>query len=92
MSDMSPRITFGEGGEFTVPRELVEGEPVEEGTIMRAHLDEEGNVILRPLAPTAPRRYSIVDREAFAAEDEMTPELEERLERVLAREPRFFRR
>jgi len=48
---METRIQLGEAGELTVPRQLMEGQPVEEGTLMRVHLDSEGNVILKPVAP-----------------------------------------
>lgn len=44
---MTTRIRFNEEGEATLPKELVEGEPVGEGTILTARRDEEeGNVVL----------------------------------------------
>lgn len=89
---MTDRITVGNEGELTFPRELLEGKPPEEGTVLRAHLDEEGNVVLRPIAPVPLSEYSGEDLEMFARENEMTPELERRLYSLLQREPRFYGR
>ncbi len=89
---MANRITVGDEGELTLPRELLEGRPVEEGTVLRAHVDEGGNVILRPIAPVPLREYTGEDLETFARENEMTPAMEERLYSLLKREPRFYGR
>lgn len=89
---MATRIKFDKNGELTLPRGLLEGSPVEEGTLMKVHLDPDGNVVLKPVNPLQPRQYEDEDLKMFAEADEMTPELEERLERVLKREPRLFRR
>jgi bifunctional DNA-binding transcriptional regulator/antitoxin component of YhaV-PrlF toxin-antitoxin module len=89
---MATRIKMGDDGDLTLPRELLEGEPFEEGTVLSAHMDEEGNVILRPLAPVPLREYTGEDLETFAEENEMLPKLEERLYSLIRREPRFYGR
>jgi bifunctional DNA-binding transcriptional regulator/antitoxin component of YhaV-PrlF toxin-antitoxin module len=89
---MTDRITVGNEGELTLPRELLEGKPPEEGTVLRAHVDEGGNVILKPVAPVPLREYTGEDLETFARENEMTPEMERRLYSLLEREPRFYGR
>lgn len=89
---MAPRITRGDNDELTVPRELLEGESPEEGTLMRVHVNRRGDVILRPLARIPLREYTDEDLAMFAEEDRMPPNLEERLDALLKREPRLFRR
>lgn len=88
---MNNRLSFGEGGEFTVPRELLGGRALEEGTILSVRLDEEGNAVLRPIAPVPARDYSESDLEVFAAEDEVTPDFEARLDALFERAPRLPR-
>ncbi len=56
-----------------LPRELLEGKPLEEGTVLRAYVDEGGNVVLRPIAPVPLRKYAGEDLETFARENEITP-------------------
>lgn len=82
----------GEDGELTVPREVFEGDAPTEGTIMEVHRNERGDVVLRPIATWPVREYTDADLEMFAEQDELTPELEHRLNSLLEREPRLFRR
>ncbi|MGH3144364.1 MAG: hypothetical protein ACRDTR_01020 [Rubrobacter sp.] len=89
---MTTRAKRGEGGELTVPRELFEGETPAEGTVMEVHRNERGDVVLRPVATWPVREYTDADLEMFVEEDELTPELEARLNSLLEREPRLFRR
>ena len=90
---MTTRIRFNEEGEAILPRELLEGEFVEEGAILKAHRDERGNVVLKRLKATHPvKEYTDADLAAFAEEDEMTPELRRRFDALLKREPRLFGR
>lgn len=89
---MAARIKSGDSGEITLPRELLEGKPFEEGDLLKAELDERGNVILRPLFSASLREYTVEDLETFAREDELPPELEQRIHYSLAREPRFYGR
>lgn len=89
---MTARIRIGDEGELTLPRELLEGNPPEEGTVLRAHVDEGGNVVLRPIVPVPLREYTGEDLETFARENEMSPDLEERLYSLFEREPRFYGR
>ncbi len=89
---MTIRARRGEGGELTVPRELFEGETPAEGTVMEVHQNERGDVVLRPVVTWPVREYTDADLEMFAEQDELTPELEDRLNSLLEREPRLFRR
>ena len=89
---MTIRANRGEGGELTVPRELFEGATPAEGTVMEVHRNERGDVVLRPVATWPAREYTEADLEMFAEQDELTPELEDRLNSLLEREPRLFRR
>lgn len=82
----------GEGGELTVPRELFEGETPEEGTVMEVRRNDRGDIVLRPIEAWPEREYAETDLQTFAEEDELTPELEDRLNSLLRREPRLFRR
>ena len=87
---MTNRITVGNEGELTLPRELLEGKPPEEGTVLRVHVDEGGNVIFKPIAPVPLREYTREDLNTFARENEMTTEMEQRLYSLLEREPRSY--
>ncbi len=89
---MTIRGNRGEGGELTVPREVFEGDTPREGTMMKVYRNERGDVVLRPIDTWPVREYSDADLEMFAQEDELTPELENRLDSLLKREPRLFRR
>lgn len=89
---MAIRIKIGDRGEITLPHELLEGEPLEEGALLKAHVDEGGNVVLRPISPATFSEYTKDDLETFARENEMPPVLEQRLYSVLSREPRFYGR
>jgi len=89
---MNTRISFGEGDDLTVPRELLGDRSFEEGTILSVRLDEEGNAVLRPISPAPTREYAESDLEMFAAEDEVTPDLEARLDALFKRAPRLPRR
>jgi hypothetical protein len=89
---MTTRGKRGEGDELTVPRELFEGETPQEGTVMEVHRNERGDIVLRPIDNWPIREYTNADLEMFAQEDELTPELEDRLNSLLEREPRLFRR
>ena len=75
-----------------MPRELVEGDPVGEGTLLTARRDEDGNVVLRRLRQLPTRRYTEEELSRFAEEDAMPRGTEQRLRGVLKREPRFFGR
>jgi len=89
---MTTRGKRGEGGELTVPRELFEGDTPREGTVMEVHRNERGDVVLRPIDTWPVREYTDSDLEMFAREDDLTTELETRLDSLLEREPRLFRR
>lgn len=89
---MTQRIKFDERGEATLPKDMLEDGFLEEDAVLRAHLDESGNVVLRRLPTYQPRSYTEEDLEEFAAEDRMPPRLKERLLTALRREPRLFRR
>jgi hypothetical protein len=89
---MTGRIRFNEEGEAILPRELLEDEFVEEGTILKAHRDERGNVVLKRLARQPVREYSEEELAMFAEEDEMTPAERDRFLASLGREPRLFGR
>ena len=87
---MATRIRIGKEGEFILPRDLLEGEPPEVGSVLRVCADEEGNLVLMPITPV--REYTSGDLKTFAQENEMGPDLESRLRAVLEREPRFYGR
>jgi hypothetical protein len=89
---MTTRGKRGEGGELTVPREVFEGDTPREGTMMEVRRNERGDVVLRPIDTWLAREYTDADLEMFAREDELTPDLEARLDSLLKREPRLFRR
>ena len=89
---MTTRGKRGDGGELTVPRELFEGDTPREGTVMKVSRNERGDVVLRPIDTWPVREYTDADVEMFAREDELTAELETRLNSLLEREPRLFRR
>ncbi len=89
---MTTRAKRGEGGELTVPREVFEGDTPAGGTIMEVHRNDRGDVVLRPVVTWPVREYTDADLEMFAEQDELTPELEDRLNSLLEREPRLFRR
>jgi hypothetical protein len=59
---------------------------------MEVHRNERGDIVLRPIDNWPVREYTNADLEMFAREDELTPELEDRLNSLLEREPRLFRR
>lgn len=89
---MTFRAKRGKGGELTVPRELFEGETPADGTVLEVHSNERGDIVLRPVATWFVREYTDADLEMFAEQDELPPELEDRLNSLLEREPRLFRR
>jgi hypothetical protein len=89
---MSKRTRKGDGGETTLPREFLEHDPVEEGDLFEARHDASGNVVLRRVVRPEFREYIDEDMEMFTEEDRLSAALEERMDRVLAREPRLFRR
>ena len=89
---MTIRGKRGDSGELTVPRELFEGDAPREGTVMEVRRNERGDVVLRPIDTWPVREYTDADVEMFAREDELTAELETRLNSLLEREPRLFRR
>lgn len=88
---MTTRIRRNEEGDLTLPRELLE-EEVQDGVLLAASHDEQGNVVLRRLKEMPVREYTDEDLAEFAEEDEMSPLLRARFERLLKREPRLFRR
>lgn len=89
---MANRIRFDERGEATLPRDMLEDGFLEEDAVLKAHLDESGNVVLRRLPTYQPKRYTEEDLAELAAEDRMPIRLKERLLAALRREPRLFRR
>ncbi len=89
---MATRIRHNDKGDLTLPRDLIEDEAVEEGTVFEAHRDEGGNLVLRRIVGPEGRDYTDEDLAMFAEEDRMTPDLEDRLSSLLSREPRLFRR
>lgn len=88
---MATRIHRNEEGDLTLPRELLE-EEVQDGVLLTASHDEQGNVVLRRLKEMPVREYTDEDLVEFVKEDEMSPRLKARFDRLLKREPRLFRR
>ena len=89
---MTERIRFDSKGEAKLPREILEEDFLEEDAVLKAHRNEQGDVVLKRLPTYPTKRYSEEDLAAFAAEDNMSPDLKERFLSALKREPRLFRR
>lgn len=89
---MATRIRRNNRGDLTLPQELLEDKAVEEGTLFEAHRDAGGDVVLHRITGPTAHEYADEDLAMFAEEDKMTPDLEDRLSRLLSREPRLFRR
>ena len=64
---MTNRIRSDERGEATLPGDMLEDGFLENDALLKVHLDESGNAVLRRLPTREPRRYTEEDLAEFAA-------------------------
>lgn len=77
-------IKLGKKGQISIPKKIIDQLGIEGESLLLVETTEDGALILRPAGVYPIEIYSDERLKAFAAADEMSPELAERLEQKLS--------
>ncbi|MGH3086907.1 MAG: AbrB/MazE/SpoVT family DNA-binding domain-containing protein [Rubrobacteraceae bacterium] len=78
---MNSFTEVGKKGEVPLPEDVREEARIKEGDRLSVETNPDGSIVLRPAPPV--REYTDEDIEMFLREDEMTPELAEKVRTFL---------
>lgn len=77
-------VKLGKKGQISIPKKMIDQLGIEGDSLLLVETTEDGVLILRPAGVYPIEIYSDERLKEFAAADEMSPELTERLEQKLS--------